>query len=59
MHGLIVKTVAEQIIEDRLLAANRARRASRLRRPFARRERRAAPPSSIAPGRLRASGAGR
>jgi hypothetical protein len=59
MHGLIVKTVAEQIIEDRVATASRARRAARLRRPFARRERRAAPPSSVAPGRLRPSGAGR
>jgi hypothetical protein len=59
MHGLIVKTVAEQIIEDRVASADRARRAARLRRPSTRRERRSAPPSSIVPGPLRTSGAGR
>ena len=55
MHALIAKTVTEQIVEDRIATASRVRAASRLRRAFARRERRGAPPSSVAPGRLRVS----
>jgi hypothetical protein len=56
MNSQIAKIVADQLVSERVAAAARARAAARLRRPFVRRERRAAPPSPAAAGRLRIAG---
>jgi hypothetical protein len=58
MHTLNAIAIANDLVADRVDTARRARRAGRLRRRFARDERRAAPSSPV-PGRLRPSGAGR
>jgi hypothetical protein len=59
MQSFYTTAVVNQIIEDRVEAASRARRASgRRRRIFTRGGRRAAPLSASS-GRLRISGAGR
>ncbi len=58
MHTLNAITIANDFVADRVDAARRARRFGRVRRRFARDERRAAPSSPV-PGRLRPSGAGR
>jgi hypothetical protein len=59
MHTLNARIIADQFVEERVDSAARARRFGRVRRRFARAERRGAPSSPIPPGRLRASGAGR
>jgi hypothetical protein len=57
MQSMYTATVVNQIVEDRVENAARARRGARRRRLFARGARRAAPLSS-APGRVGVSGAG-
>jgi hypothetical protein len=58
LQSLYTSAVVDQIINDRIAAAARARRAPRHRRIFGRGARRAAPP--IAPRhRLRVTGASR
>jgi hypothetical protein len=59
MHTLNASTIAKEFVESRVESASRARRFGRVRRRFARDERRAAPSSPVPPGRLRTSGAGR
>ena len=60
MHSLNAQTMATQFVEERVDTAARARRFGRVRRRFARGERRASPSSSpVPPGRLSTSGAGR
>jgi hypothetical protein len=59
MHSLNAATIANEFVTERVDSAARARRFARVRRRFARGERRAAPSSSPVPGRLRPSGAGR
>ena len=59
MHSLNANTLAKEFVESRVDSASRARRFGRVRRRFAHDERRAAPSSSVPPGRLRTSGAGR
>ena len=59
MHSLNANTIAKEFVESRVDSAARARRFGRVRRRFARGERRDAPSSAIPPGRLRTSGAGR
>lgn len=56
MQSFYTATVVNQIVEDRVESATRARRSPR-RRLFARARRDSAPLST--PGRLRVSGAGR
>ena len=57
MQSLYTATVVNQIFEDRVEKAALARRSTRRRRLFARRERRA--PLSSPTGRIGISGAGR
>jgi hypothetical protein len=60
MHSLNAQTMATQFVEERVNSAARARRFARVRRRFARGERRGSPSSSpVPPGRLSTSGAGR
>jgi hypothetical protein len=58
MHPFILSAVTNQLTEDRVETARRARRFPR-RRLFSRGASRGAPRISGSPGRLRASGAGR
>jgi hypothetical protein len=58
MHPFILSAVTNQVIEDRVDTAQRARRVSR-RRMFSRGGSRGAPRISGTPGRLRLRGAGR
>jgi hypothetical protein len=59
MHTLNARTIAGEFVAERIDSAARARRFGRVRRRFTRAERRDAPSSSVPPGRLSPSGAGR
>jgi hypothetical protein len=58
MHPLITTFVANELIDERVTRAARARRFT-IRRPLSRRAARRAAAPATAPGRLRPSGAGR
>jgi hypothetical protein len=58
MQSFYTSTVVNQIVDDRVDAATRARRSPRRRRLFSRAGRRDAAPLSTPSGRLRVSGAG-
>jgi hypothetical protein len=59
MQSFYTSTVINQIVEDRVDAATRARRSPRRRRFLSRAGRRDPAPLSTPSGRLRVSGAGR
>jgi hypothetical protein len=58
MHPLITAFVANELIDERVNRAARARRFT-IRRPLSRRAARRAAVPAASPGRLRISGAGR
>jgi hypothetical protein len=58
MHTLNAAAIADQFVTERVATAARARRFARVRRKFARGERRVAPSSPL-PGALPATRAGR